>query len=190
MRRRRSAADARRRGACSSDDLERISINGGIVEDLGHFLTEKAEPIAFEVMADWTQLGSNEPWHRLPPRMDHDHLPDVIRKLAATALITFFDPTERTSLAWACVQHGQHRFDTGVAEETVAREFELLRWALWRRLKREADIEVASSAIIRLDSAIAFAHGASLRGYHRRVIEAGGDWPAAVERYIDEWTFR
>lgn len=160
------------------------------VEKLGRLLVESAEPIAFEVMADWDRLGTSEPWHRLPPDLDHDHLPDVIRKLAATALLTFFDRAELASLAWVSVEHGQHRFETGVSEETVAREHELLRWALWRRLKREAGIETASEAIIRLDSAISFAHGASLRGFHRRTIEATGDWPAAIERYIDEWTFR
>ena len=160
-----------------------------MIEDLGKYLRDNGDPVAKEIMADWNALGSREPWHRLPPSLDHDHLPDVIEKLAETALLTFFGEQERTSLAWIAVQHGEHRFELGITEETLHREYELLRWALWRRLKGQAESSVASQAIIRLDSALSFAHGASLRGYHRRSIEGSGDWPAALERYLAEWAF-
>lgn len=160
-----------------------------MIEQLGLYLTENADPIAKEIMADWDALGSREPWHRLPPSMDHDHLPDMIAKLAETALLTMFGDRERKALAWVAVQHGEHRFELGIAEETLHREYELLRWALWRRLKERADSTTASESIIRLDSAMSFSHGASLRGYHRLAIEASDDWPAAMERFITEWSF-
>lgn len=160
-----------------------------MIEELGRYLSDNCDPVTMEIMADLSALGSREPWHRLPSSMDHDHLPDMIQKLAECALVTFFGEKERTSLAWVAVQHGEHRFEFGVAEETLHREYELLRWALWRRLKEHADASVASQAIIRLDSALSFSHGASLRGYHRRAIEASDDWPAALERYLTEWAF-
>ncbi|HEX2166374.1 MAG TPA: hypothetical protein VHG09_03955 [Longimicrobiales bacterium] len=160
-----------------------------MIEQLGLYLSENADPLAKQIMADWDALGPREPWHRLPPSMDHDHLPDMIAKLAATALITYFGEKERKALAWVAVQHGEHRFELGIAEETVHREYELLRWALWRRLKEKADSTIASQGIIRLDSALSFSHAASLRGYHRRAIEASDDWAAMMDRFITEWSF-
>jgi hypothetical protein len=160
-----------------------------MIDELGRHLHENAEPIAKQLMADWDDLGQREPWHRLPVSMDHDHLPDMIAKLADTALLTFFGERERHALAWVSVQHGWHRFEFGISEESLHREYQLLRWALWRHLKANGDSTAASESIIRLDSALSFAHGASLRGYHRRAIEASDDWPGAVDRFIEEWVF-
>jgi hypothetical protein len=159
------------------------------VKYLGEFLRDNADTIAREIMADWDQVGVKEPWHRLPPNIDQDHLPDMIRFLAEAALLTFFAEQPRRTLAWAAVQHGQHRFTFGLSEEILGREYALLRWAMWRRLKQQGDTGAASEAIIRLDSGISFAHGASLRGYHRLAIEGSGDWPDAVDRYLSEWSF-
>lgn len=160
-----------------------------MIDKLGEYLRQNSDPLAKEMMADWDAVGSREPWHRVPPSMDHDHLPEMIQALAETALTTFFGDKERKTLAWIAVQHGEHRFELGIAEETLHREYELLRWALWRRLKEQAEATIASEAIIRLDSALSFSHGASLRGYHRGAIEASDDWPAALERYLADWTF-
>lgn len=160
-----------------------------MIDRLGEYLRDNKDPLAKEIMADWNDLGMREPWHRLPPSMDQDHLPDMIAALAETGLITFFGEPERKALAWVAVQHGEHRFELGIAEETLHREYELLRWALWRRLKAQAEPTIASRAIIRLDSALSFSHGASLRGYHRRAIQASDDWPDALERYLADWTF-
>ena len=156
---------------------------------LGEFLRDNSDAIAREMMADWDRVGIQEPWHRLPPTMDHDHLPDMIRHLAEAALLTFFAEEPRRALAWVAVQHGQHRYSFGVSEEIVGREYELMRWAMWRKLKAQADASEASEAIIRLDSGISFAHGASLRGYHRLAIEGSGDWPDALDRFLDSWSF-
>ena len=160
-----------------------------MVDQLGQYLRDNADPLAKQIMADWNRVGQAEPWHRLPQSMDHDHLPDLIEKLSEASLLTFFGEKERTALCWIAVQHGQHRFETGAAEETIGREYELLRWALWAHLKEHGDYGSASEAIVRLDSSISFAHGASLRGYHRRAIEGSDDWPAAVERYMEAWAF-
>jgi hypothetical protein len=159
------------------------------VKALGEFLRDNSDAITKEIMADWDHVGVREPWHRIPPNLDHDHLPELIQKLAETALLSFFAEEPRRALGWASVQHGQHRFSFGVSEEILGREYELLRWALWRRLKKQADSSEASEAIIRLDSAISFSHGASLRGYHRLAIEGSGDWPGALDRYLDTWSF-
>jgi hypothetical protein len=169
--------------------VHRNPTGGGDVKALGEFLRDNSDAIAKEMMADWDRIGLMEPWHRIPATLDQDHLPDMIRHMTQTALLTFFDEDARTALAWAAVQHGQHRFAAGVAEEILAREHELLRWAMWRKLKKQGDASAASEAIIRLDSAISFAHGASLRGFHRLAIEGAGDWPDAVERHIKAWTF-
>jgi hypothetical protein len=160
-----------------------------MMQRIARFLEENADTIAQGIMQDWHALGEREPWHRIPENLDQDHLPDMIRALARTALAGFFEKPARQELVDASVTHGEHRYQQGVAEEILAREFELLRWALWRRLKGESAIEDASQGIIRLDSALTLAHGASLRGYHRREIEAAGDWNEALRRYIEEWSF-
>jgi hypothetical protein len=152
-------------------------------------LIDNAEQIASQALEEWTDLAEREPWLRIPPRLSMDHLPELIRALATTALVTFFARAQRDELADCAVRHGEHRFQAGIAEEVLIREYELLRWALWGRLKQRWPLATASEAIILLDSALTFAHGATLRGYHRRVIEEMNDWPAALERYTEEWSF-
>jgi hypothetical protein len=159
------------------------------MEQIASDLIDNSDLIARQTLEDWKDLADREPWHRLPPELDMDHLPQLIRDLARTALGTFFGAEERRDLAFNSVKHGEHRFETAVSEEMLSREYELLRWALWQRLKGMWPSEDASQAIIRLDSALSFAQGATLRGYHRRVIEQTGDWPDALDRYLEEWAF-
>ena len=144
---------------------------------LGEFLRDNADALAMEMVADWNRIGIQEPWHRIPPNMDHDHLPDIIRRLAEASLLTFFAEEPRRALGWVAVQHGQHRFSFGVTEEIVGREYELLRWTMWQKLKAQADTSTASEAIIRIDSGISFALGASLRSaLTRQALVSGCMW--------------
>lgn len=159
------------------------------MQDLARQLKHEAASIAEQAIQDWNRLAEKEPWHRLPPSLDLDHLPELIRCLADAALGTFFARDERVKLAEYAVKHGEHRFTSGSAEDILQREYELLRWGMWNRIKKMTTSERASEAIIRLDSAMTFALGATLRGYHRQVIEETGDWPNALARYIDEWSF-
>lgn len=159
------------------------------MRDLARCLTDDAERVAHRIVEEWHELGAREPWHRVPENLDQDHLPDIIRALVDAALLTFFELEPRRRLVHVSAEHGEHRFRQGVSEEIISREFELLRWALWRRLKQEDRIEEASQAIIRIDSALTFAHGASLRGFHRAHIEQSGEWPRALEQYLEQWSF-
>jgi hypothetical protein len=159
------------------------------MQQLAAHLSENADAIAKDIMQDWNKLGEEQPWRRVPQYLDQDHLPAMIRSLADTALAGFFDLDARRRAVHVAAQHGEHRFEQGASEEILSREYELLRWSLWRRLKSQAASERASQAIIRIDSALTLAHGASLRGYHRAHIERSGDWPAALERYVQEWSF-
>jgi hypothetical protein len=159
------------------------------LERLGSFLTEDAQLIADQIMTDWEIVGQLEPWHRIPPNLDQDHLPEMITAIADAALRTFFDHAERRDLAWVAARHGEHRASQGVSEEVLSREYQLLRWALWRRLKPKGSPAEASEAIIRIDSALTLAHGASLRGFHRPAIEQTGDWKKVMAEYIDQWSF-
>ncbi|CAN5686416.1 hypothetical protein BH23GEM10_BH23GEM10_03440 [soil metagenome] len=156
---------------------------------LGAYLRDNATPIAQQTLKDWDALVEREPWHGLPQGLDMDHLPQLIACLVDASLLTFFGIDERSALAENAVKHGQHRFDEGVTEDVLQREYEVLRWGLWRRAKQQAPPRSASEAIIRLDSAMTFALGATLRGYHRDAIEETTDWSTALARYIAEWSF-
>lgn len=160
------------------------------MEELGRNLKQDADRIGREVIGEWDRLGTAEPWHRLPKNIDLDHLPDMIRALAEAALLSFFGEDERYGLAVACVRHGDHRYSTGHSEEVLAREYGLLRAALWQRVRSLAtDSTAAAHAIIRLDSALTFAHGASLRGYHRDHIEQTADFETVLDAYVEQWEF-
>jgi len=160
------------------------------VEKLAEYLAGSADEIADEVVGTWQQVGEREPWHRVPENLDQDHLPEMIRALARTALADFFAPDARRELVRVGAIHGQHRFLQGVAEEILGREYEMLRFSLRSRLSNETDSQRASEALIRLDSAMTLAHGASLRGFHRDQIETEpGRYDAELERYASEWVF-
>lgn len=162
---------------------------GDAVEDLAAYLKQNAGSIAKDVVDDWGVLGEKEPWHRVPAGLGQDHLPEMIGALADVALAGFFPLEARRAAVRIAARHGEHRFTQGASEEILSREYELLRWSLWRRLRDRSPSDVASQAIIRLDSALTLTHGASLRGFHRDSIERNGDWPAALERYLEEWSF-
>lgn len=159
------------------------------MKKLGKYLRDNATQIAQETLAGWSELAEHEPWQKLPQGLDMDHLPQLIACLAETSLITFFGSDERRALAENAVKHGQHRFNEGVTDDVLQREYELVRWGLWSRVKEQAPPRTASEAIIRLDSAMTFALGATLRGYHRHTIQETSDWSEALARYIAEWSF-
>lgn len=159
------------------------------MQQLATYLAENADGIARDIMQDWNELGEQQPWRRVPEYLDQDHLPDMIRALARAALASFFELDARREVVRVAALHGEHRFEQGASEEILSREYELLRWSLWRRLRAQASSHDASQAIIRIDSALTLGHGASLRGYHRAHIELGGDWQETLEQYVQEWSF-
>jgi hypothetical protein len=164
------------------------------VNDLGAVaaeLDERRNEIAKRVVDDWYGIREREPWLGLPEDLDQDHLPDLITALTATALRTFFDDDERTTLVWAAVEHGEQRRASGYEENLIYREYTQLRSVLWSEIRRRyARAGMASAAVVRLDAAISLALGGSLRGFYRRTLETSEDWPGAIERLIDEFSFR
>lgn len=160
------------------------------MEQLAQYLATNADEIADDMVGAWQEVGEREPWHRVPENLDQDHLPEMIRELARTALADFFAPDARRELVRVGAIHGEHRFQQGVAEEILSREYEMLRFSLRNRLRRHADAQRASEALIRLDSAMTLAHGASLRGFHRdHIATKPGRYEAELERYAAEWVF-
>lgn len=157
---------------------------------IADYLAQNGKQLAEEIVDAWTDLGRREPWHRLPENLDQDHLPQLIPAIGDAALRTLFGEAERRHLLDLGVKHGMHRYTEGVAEEILAREWELLRWALWHRIRHLAPLSDASEAIIRIDSALTFVQGASLRGYHRHNIEATSDWDEMLARFLDDWRLR
>ena len=138
-----------------------------------------------EVLGEWHKLTRQEPWLALPEVASLNHLPEVIRGLAAAALVA---PGDREALAekiWAAAQHGQDRLEQGFPEHLIHTEYHLLRRSLWRFIERNHGQSLQHyEAIARLDAATTLATAAALLGYHRAALEKRGDWPAAVERLI------
>ena len=164
------------------------------VDDLGDVAAEldgRRQEIAKRVVDDWYGIRKREPWLGLPDNLDQDHLPDLITALTATALRTFFADDARSTLVWVAVEHGEQRRVSGYEENLIYREYTQLRSVLWSEIRsRHARAGTASAAVVRLDAAISLALGGSLRGFYRRTLETSSDWPAAVERLIDEFSFR
>jgi hypothetical protein len=163
------------------DDLDEVAAE----------LDARRHEIAKRVVDDWYGIRKREPWLGLPEDLDQDHLPDLIAALTATALRTFFAEHERSTLVWAAVEHGEQRRNSGYEENLIYREYTQLRSVLWSEIRRRhARAGKASAAVVRLDAAISLALGGSLRGFYRRTLETSEDWPAAIDRLIDEFSFR
>jgi hypothetical protein len=159
--------------------------------DVADDLTARSTEIAQHVVDDWYGIREREPWLGLPADLDQDHLPDLIEALANVALRTYFAVEWRAPLVWDAVKHGEDRRASGYEENLIYREYTQLRTVLWHEIRnRHAGSGKASAAVLRLDAAITLALGGSLRGFYRRTLEASGDWPAAVERLIEEFSFR
>ena len=158
------------------------------MEEIGRAIRDSADELAKTVVSRWRDIGAAEEWLSLPPDLGFDHLPGVIRALAAATLISEFGAEECRELAEAAARHGSDRADEGFGESLVFREHHLLRRTLRSHLReRFGENTQTFYATMRIDSGISLASTASLLGIHRSELQAQGRWPASLEDALKDW---
>ena len=156
-------------------------------EKLLRLILDRAEGIAAEIVAGWREIGKDEVWLALPENMDFDHLPDVLRALARATFSLRVDPDLARKLTEESAKHGSDRQEQGFQEAYLYAEYTLLRRSTWEMFQEHLSAAEAYGAIVRADALLSLSTLACLRGFHRPTYEERGDWPATLDRLVDEW---
>jgi hypothetical protein len=151
-------------------------------------LKGNAADVADRIIDRWQEIARSEPWLALPPDLDFDHLPDLIRELAGAALCTEFDRALCEGMVATAARHGEHRGREGFAEDLLYREYHLLRRAMAERMKRDhGESAVVYLATMRLDTLTSLSEAAALHGLHRERLEESRPWSRVVDELMDGW---
>lgn len=151
-------------------------------------LKANAASIATKILENWDTIAEGEPWQALPPDLDHDHLPDLIRSLASAGLCTEFDRDLCRVMVTDSATHGDHRAAEGMDDALLYREYHLLRRALAKQLQRDHGENAAVFyATMRMDALIGLASSAALHGMNRAALEQEGRWPHVLDELLDGW---
>ena len=162
-------------------------MSGKSAEKLLERITERAEQLAADIVEEWREIGQDEVWLALPPNMDFDHLPLVLRSLAEATLSPELDRSLARELVDNSARHGSDRLEQGFQESYLYTEYMLLRRSTWELFQEHLPAGEAYQYIVRADALISLATMACLRGFHRPTYEERGDWPATLHRLVDEW---
>lgn len=156
-------------------------------EKLLKLILDNAESIAEEIVEEWREIGRDEVWLSLPPNMDFDHLPEVLRALARATFAPEVDRSLARQLTGESAKHGSDRHEQGFQESYLYTEYMLLRRSTWELFQEHLKAREAYGAIVRADALISLSTLACLRGFHRVTYEERGDWPATLDRLVGEW---
>ncbi len=161
------------------------------LESIRTHLHDETPRIVRWLLDCWTSICTTEPWLVLPPDLDQDHLPQLVRDLADAALADGESDDARRRLVWTAVEHGAQRRRCGFAENLIYTEYHLLRRTLWRYLReRFPESPGTVEAILRIDAAITISSSGSLLGFHRDTLEQVGRWPQGVQKVLDDHELR
>ena len=150
-------------------------------------LRDSVQGITERTMDQWRAMARQEPWAEMPSEVDHDHLPETIASLLDACSKPSLDDDALRRGVDNAAKHGEHRAQQGFDEGLIFREYRVLRNVLEDHLREvEPDPNVRARALIRLDAGITALSGASLRGLHKRALEADGKWTGLLDRYVDE----
>lgn len=110
-----------------------------------------------------------------------DSLHDLLTVLWRAALERSLDRAAIESLLWAAVRHGEARRRQGYSEDALLDEYRLLRRLVGGWAASGLPMTVAAE---RVDAGITLCVGGAIRGYHRDALDAAGDWPHVVQRFL------
>jgi hypothetical protein len=110
-----------------------------------------------------------------------DSLHDLLAVLWCATLEQSFDRAAIETLLWAAVRHGEARRRQGYTEDALLDEYRLLRRLVggWARSGPPP-----TAAAERVHAGITLCVGGAIRGYHRDSLDAAGDWPHVVQRFL------
>lgn len=151
-------------------------------------LKANAQEVATDILARWDEVAKGEPWQALPPGLDTDHLPQLIRSLAGAALCTEFDLKLCRKVVRDSAEHGKTRAREGMGDTLLYREYHLLRRALWQQMKEQhGETATVYYATMRLDALVSLANSAALHGLNWAALDEEGRWPQILDELLDEW---
>ena len=123
----------------------------------------------------------------IPADHDVNALPHVVLGLIEASICTPVNERAHLEKVSAAVEHGETRRNQEYPESILFGEYAVVREALRRIVRRTgAKARRQTEALIRIDMAATVAELASLRGYHRRELEASGRWAGTIERLARE----
>ena len=137
-----------------------------------------------KVVASWEALSDRPPWSRLTTAQRVDHLAPLLTSLLRAVFAETPERTHRAEMIRNAATHGEDRRSQGYDEEIILEEYYLIRELIWTELRARLEPSRAAPIIIRVDVALSLASAASLRGMHRKVLEASGRWPAALDALV------
>lgn len=135
------------------------------------------------IIGQWTAKVDCHPWTALTTSQRVDHLPGYLESLFEW-LRTGHHGSSYQFLESAA-KHGHERRGQGLTYDVVMEESALLRRAIWECSSPSFS---EMSDMLALDSALTVGLMASLRGYARHELPAGGRWRDALEDLATEWT--
>lgn len=148
-------------------------------------LEQNADAVARKVVAAWQTRAEEVLGEKLPPELDLDSLPDLIRTLAAAAPEGPEHPAASDMIRTA-IEHGKHRRREGYDDAILFREYHLLRRFLWDELKESGVSQDALvGAILHIDAAMTAATSGSIHGFH--LVDHPADQEALVRRLVADW---
>jgi hypothetical protein len=141
-----------------------------------------------EILGRWKELLAELPWTSDLSDEGVDHLPEVVIGLVEASLCSPLDEDAHRQKVFAAARHGQDRRDQGWTERQLLQEYHILRQAIWWFLKATGNPR-ATEVIFRIDTASTLATMASLRGFHRDLLEEQQRWPEALEEIVGDSPF-
>ena len=125
-----------------------------------------------EVIAEWKRMVAAEPWAPATPARLVNALPEMLPRMLRL-MMRGATQMDRELAEFIAREHGYFRREDGVPLAALAEEWNHLRRACWKVLRRSGVEEAASlAALHRLDSLIDDAIGFSLRGYYAPELDA------------------
>ena len=149
-------------------------------------LSAQATALAARIAETWIERSVEVLGAPLPPELDLDSLPQLIRTLADAAGAGPKDVATEELIRTA-ITHGKDRRKAGYADNIIFREYHLLRRYLWDELKRSGESQEAIvGAILHIDVAMTAATAASAHGFHLE--DRPLDEEGLIKRLLKDWT--
>lgn len=157
------------------------------IQEIGRQIVHDAADLARQVTIRWAALAQDEPWLRHLTEIRQDHLPDLIRALARTALIDPESAARAGDLIEAARRHGGDRRAAGYDDSVIPAEYVLLRRSLRDILirGRRAAPHLLLPTVARIELAMGTAEAASMHGYHAAEERSR---EADDARLLEEWS--
>lgn len=130
-------------------------------------------------------VTERKPWNQLPNGERINYLRYMIQPLAQVVVSEGQDRKAYLRALHIAAHHGERRQGQGLPDSILFEDLSFFRWAVCSQIPLEEEFDYLDT-ISRIDKLLTLASAAALRGYHRDVFEARGEWPDVLEMLISE----